>query len=104
MELWKIYVTINVLFVLLVTFIYFKNKKVTKNQIKDNKEEIKVIKTQAKKVETKKVETKKAIKNQKIKTSEIKAKVKDTTTAKKTVKNFEDKYRKKGQGRPKTKS
>ena len=50
------------------------------------------------------VETKKAIKNQKIKTSEIKAKVKDTTTAKKTVKNFEDKYRKKGPGRLKTKS
>ena len=33
-----------------------------------------------------------------------KKQVKDTTTAKKTVKNFEDKYRKKRPGRPKKKS
>ena len=44
MESWKIYVIINVLFVLLFTFIYFKNKKITKDQIKTNKEEVKVVK------------------------------------------------------------
>tara|TARA_R110000803_G_scaffold57063_2_gene114880 strand:+ start:1980 stop:2270 length:291 start_codon:yes stop_codon:yes gene_type:complete len=95
MELWKIYVTINVLFVLLVTFIYFKNKKVTKNQIKDNKEKIKVVKAKIQKVEAQKVKTVKAIKNQEVKTSEIKAKVKGTTTAKKTTEDFKKKYRKK---------
>jgi len=99
MESWKIYVIINLLFVLLFTFIYFKNKKVTKNQIKSNKEEVKVVKATIKKVENQKVKTTKAIKNQKVKTSEIKAKVKDTTTAKKTTEDFEKKYRKRG--RPK---
>ena len=46
----------------------------------------------------------KQITKSKKKATATKKQVKDTTTAKKTVKNFENKYRKKRPGRPKKKA
>ncbi len=79
-----------------------KNKKEFEVKLEDNQDKVKVVKAKAKKVEAKKTEVKKAIKKQKVKVAEAKAKVKDTTSAKKTAENFEKKYRKRG--RPKKKA
>ena len=76
-----------------------KDKKEFKKELKDNQDKIKVVKAKVKKAEAEKAETKKAIEKQEAKVAKTKAKVKDTTSAKKTAENFEKKYRKKG--RPK---
>mgnify|MGYP001246583434 FL=1 len=70
-----------------------KDKKVLKVKLEDNKKQVKTVKTKAKKVEAKKAETKKAIKSQDKKVAKTKAKVKKTTSAKKTTSDFKKKYR-----------
>ena len=76
-----------------------KDKKEFKKKLEDNQDKVKVVKAKIKKAEAKKAEVKKAIKKQEVKVAKAKAKVKDTTSAKKTAENFEKKYRKRG--RPK---
>ena len=76
-----------------------KDKKEFEKKLEDNQEKVKVVKAKVKKAEAKKAEAKKAIEKQEVKVAKAKAKVKDTTSAKKTAENFEKKYRKRG--RPK---
>ena len=71
---------------------------------KEYDKKVKAVQAKTREVEEAKKETKKKITQVKKKTSTTKKQVKDTTSAKKTVKNFEGKYRKKRPGRPKKKS
>ena len=69
-----------------------KDKKEFEKKLEDNQDKVKVVKAKVKKAEAKKAEVKKAIKKQEVKVAKAKAKVKDTTSAKKTAENFEKKY------------
>ena len=81
-----------------------QKKKEYDKKVKNNQDQIKAVKVKTRKAEKAKSETKKQITESKKKTTATKKQVKDTTTAKKTVKNFENKYRKKRPGRPKKKA
>jgi len=77
-----------------------KNKKKYKQDVKENKEQIKIVQEKAAQAEAERIRLKKEKSQAKKKTAATKAQVKDTTSAKQTTKNFEKKYRRK----PKAKS
>ena len=99
MKLWKYILGAIAFLGGLLTVKSFKDKKEFKKELKNNQDKIKVVKAKVKKAEAEKAEIKKAVEKQETKVAKTKAKVKDTTSAKETTKNFEKKYRKRG--RPK---
>jgi len=72
-----------------------KNKKTYKQDVKENEEQVKVVQEKAAQAEAERIRLKKEKSKTKKKTAATKAQVEDTTSAKQTVKNFEQKYRKK---------
>mgnify|MGYP003151517754 FL=1 len=72
-----------------------KSKKEYKQSVKDNENKIKEVKKKGTVLEKKKKDTKATITATDKKIKKTKAKVKSTKTAKKTISNFEGKYRKK---------
>jgi len=77
-----------------------QDKKEFDNKVKENEEQVKAVQEKAAQAEDERIRLKKEKSKAKKKTAATKAQVKDTTSAKKTAENFEQKYRKKP-GRPK---
>jgi len=102
MKLWKIILGILGFIGGLFAVKSLKNqdKKEFDNKVKENEEQVKAVQEKAAQAEAERIRLKKEKSKAKKKTAATKAQVKDTTSAKKTAENFEQKYRKKP-GRPK---
>jgi len=102
MKLWKVILGILGFIGGLFAVKSLKNqdKKEFDNKVKENEEQVKAVQEKAAQAEAERIRLKKEKSKAKKKTAATKAQVKDTTSAKKTAENFEQKYRKKP-GRPK---
>ena len=72
-----------------------QDKKKYKQDVKENEKQVKAVQEKAAQAEAERIRLKKEKSKAKKKTAATKVQVKDTTSAKQTVKNFEQKYRKK---------
>ena len=95
-KLWNIIVAIGAIFV--AGFALTKksgNKKQFKKDINENDKKLKELKTKTNQVKKKKAQIKEKIVEQDKKIKTVKSKTKSTNSAKKTIYDFEKKYRRK---------